>query len=41
MKIPVTCVDRGKFDANNVLGVVLSITDDGFYIIPIEIINGI
>jgi hypothetical protein len=31
MEIPVHCVDRGKVDANNVLGVILSFTDDGFY----------
>jgi hypothetical protein len=29
VKIPVLCVDR--VDANNVLGVILSGTDDGFY----------
>lgn len=25
------CVDRGKVDANYIFGVILSITDDGFY----------
>jgi len=32
VKISVPCVDRGKGDANNVLGDILSITDVGFYI---------
>jgi hypothetical protein len=39
VKIPVPCVDRGKVDANNVLGVILSVTDDGFYKIGTK--NGI
>jgi hypothetical protein len=39
VKILVPCVDRGKVDANNVLGVMLSVTDDGFH--KIGTINGI
>jgi hypothetical protein len=39
VKIPVPCVDRGKVNANNVLGVILSVTVDGFY--KIETKNGI
>jgi len=39
MKIPVPCVDRGKVDANNMLGVILSVTDGGFYKIGTK--NGI
>jgi len=31
VKNPVPCIDRGKVNANNVLGVILSVTDDGFY----------
>lgn len=27
VKIPVPCIDRGKIDAKNVLGVILSITE--------------
>lgn len=31
VKIPVPQVDRGKVDANNLIGVILSITEDEFY----------
>lgn len=30
LKISVSCVKRGKVDVNNVLSVILSVTDDGF-----------
>lgn len=39
VKILVPYLDRGKVDANNVLGVILSVTDDGFYKIGTK--NGI
>jgi len=39
VKIPVPYIDGGKVDANSVLGVILSITDDGFYKIGTK--NGI
>lgn len=31
VKIAVPCVDRGIVDANNILGVILNISHDGFY----------
>jgi len=39
VKIPVPNIDRENDDANNILGIILSITDDGFYKIGIK--NGI
>lgn len=31
VKIPVPSVDRGKVDANNLIGVILTVSDDAFY----------
>ena len=39
VKIPVPYVDRGKVNANSMVSVILSITDDGFYKIGTK--NGI
>lgn len=36
MKIPVSCIDSDKVDANNILNIIFNNTDIGFYKIGIK-----